>query len=205
MPVMSRIEQAFCRSLPWRRFSRRVVVPWALHGRVLQGEVLELGSGSGAMAEGLLEQYPIMKLTATDVDPRMVAAAERRLARFVPRATARRIDATSLPFEDGQFDAAVSFLMLHHVIDWEDAIRETLRVLRPGGSFIGYDLVDSFPARIVHSLDRSPHRLAHAQAIRSELEANGTVDISVVQGFGGLVVRFRASKPPARAATYDGP
>lgn len=202
---MSRIEQAFCRSLPWRRYSQRVVVPWALHGHVLQGEVLELGSGSGAMASELLERYPILRLTATDVDPRMVIAAERRLARYIPRVMVQRVDATSLPFEDDQFEAVVSFLMLHHVIEWEQAISEAVRVLRPGGSFIGYDLVDSFPARMVHRLDGSPHRLAHSHAILTELDACNTIDTSVVRGFGRLVVRFRAVKSPTRAADDDGP
>jgi hypothetical protein len=50
MPVMSAVEQAWCRSLPWRAFSRRVVFPWAIGDTDLLGDVLELGSGSGAMA-----------------------------------------------------------------------------------------------------------------------------------------------------------
>ena len=180
-------------------------MPWALQGEVLHGEVLELGSGSGAMAVELLAQHPILRLTATDVDPRMVSAAERRLARFVPRVTAQRVDATALPFADGQFDAVVSFLMLHHVIDWEIAVREAVRVLRPGGAFLGYDLANTFPARLIHRLDGSPHRIASPDDVRAQLEANDTVGASVASGLGGLVFRFGGSKPPDQRPTYDDP
>ena len=37
MPVMSGIEQVFCRSLPWRSFSRRLVFPWSLGTDELRG------------------------------------------------------------------------------------------------------------------------------------------------------------------------
>lgn len=75
MPAMSAVEQAFCRSHLWRWFTRRVIFPWALDGLELHGDVLELGSGSGAMAEELLARSPSIRLTATDVDPAMVGAA----------------------------------------------------------------------------------------------------------------------------------
>lgn len=102
-----------------------------------QGAVLELGSGSGAMAAGTIRRHPLCELT---VDPAMVAAAQRRFA-GEPRVTAHQADATQLPFADGSFDVVVSYLMLHHVIAWRQALDEVSRVLRPGGRFVGYDLV----------------------------------------------------------------
>ena len=95
---MSRIEQAWCRSLPWRIFTRRVVFPWSIGETDLHGEVLELGSGSGAMAAQLLDRYPRIRLTATDVDPAMRAAAKCRCWTFSSRAGSRRpssVDSTS--------------------------------------------------------------------------------------------------------------
>ncbi|MFA5882931.1 MAG: methyltransferase domain-containing protein [Acidimicrobiia bacterium] len=203
MAVMSRIEQAFCRSVLWRTLSRRLVVPWIIQDHALYGEVLELGTGSGAMAKELLERYPIRTLVATDVDPLMVIAAERRLASHVPHVQVRRADATSLPFEDGQFDAVVSFLMLHHVLDWEQALRESLRVLRPGGLLLGYDLTNTIPARIVHRLDGSPHRLATPDEMRATLESTGMQDISVSPGLAGLVMRFVVSNAHTTAKNDD--
>jgi hypothetical protein len=58
MPSLSNFEQVVCRSGPWRAFARWVVLPWVLQGRRLRGDVLEVGSGSGAMAAGLLAGAP---------------------------------------------------------------------------------------------------------------------------------------------------
>jgi ubiquinone/menaquinone biosynthesis C-methylase UbiE len=197
MPAMSTIERAFCRSAPWRGFSSHVVVPWVLESRTLTGDTLELGTGSGAMAEVLLERFPSMCLHGTDVDPTMVETARWRLARYGARASVDEADATSLPFADRQFDAVVSFLMLHHVIDWEHALSEAARVLRPGGRLFGYDLVDSWPAETLHRLDGSPHRIATAHGIRARLVQIGLDDARTADSFGGLVTRFSATRPVA--------
>ena len=194
MPVMSRLEQAFCRSAAWRGLSRRVAFPWAFRAGELTGDVLEIGAGSGAMAVELLDRYPAIRLVATDVDPAMRAATQRRLATHGDRVRVCAADATALPFAAASFDAVVSLLMLHHVIDWERAIDEAIRVLREGGVLVGYDLVDTRAARVVHRLDRSPHRLARPDQLRTRLADLPVEDPSVTPGLGGLVVRFWARR-----------
>ena len=97
MPVMSAVERAWCRSLPWRAFTRRVVFPWAIGDVDLRGHVLELGSGSGAMALELLDRYPDIRLVATDVDPAMRAAATARLEEFGERVEVREAAWTVAP------------------------------------------------------------------------------------------------------------
>lgn len=196
MPVMSAVERAWCRSLPWRAFTRRVVFPWAVGDTDLDGDVLELGSGSGAMALELLERYPTIRLTATDVDPAMRAAATHRLARYGNRVEIREADATRLPFDDASFDAVISFIMLHHVIGWEQALGEIARVLRPGGTVAGYDLVESGVSRLTHRLDRSPHRMATVDALRDRFGELPFDDVTVMPGLGGLVARFHAHRTP---------
>jgi ubiquinone/menaquinone biosynthesis C-methylase UbiE len=194
MPAMSSMEQAFCRSRPWRWFTRRVIFPWALDGVDVRGEVLELGSGSGAMAEELLARFPSIRLTATDVDPSMVEAARRRLSPLGARVEVQEADATRLPFADGRFDAVVSFAMLHHAIQWEQALREALRVLGPRGHLAGYDIVLSRPARALHRLDLSPHRLATITALGEELLGLPVDNARVEPALGGLVARFAARR-----------
>jgi ubiquinone/menaquinone biosynthesis C-methylase UbiE len=159
MPAMSRFESAFCRGAGWGAFASRLVLPWAAQGERLDGDVLEIGGGSGAMAARLLATRPHVRMTVTDYDTAMVAAARHRLVTFADRATVRQADATQLPFPDDRFDAVLSFIMLHHVIDWEAALGEAIRVLRPGGLLVGYDLVASRPARWLHQAEGARHRL----------------------------------------------
>jgi len=92
---------------------------------------------------------------AVDIDP-TVAVATQRLAGRAAVATA---DVTPLPRADASLDAVVSLLMLHHVIERERALAEIARVLRPGGVLIGYDLLDTAAARLLHRLDGSAFRL----------------------------------------------
>lgn len=193
MPVMSRVEAAFCRSAPWRAFTGRVVVPWVLRGEELAGEVLEIGSGAGTNASVIAETQPQTRVTATDLDPAMVTAARARLARYGERATVAEADSTRLPFDADHFDAAVSLLMLHHVIDWEAAIREMARVVRPGGRVVGYDLIATPGARLLHLADRSPHRLLSRGELRDQLIASGFDDVDVTPTLGGLAARFHAT------------
>jgi SAM-dependent methyltransferase len=194
MPAMATMERLWCRSLPWRAITGEVVLPWALRGTDLAGEVLEIGSGAGANAAELLRRHPRMTLTATDVDPVMVAAARDRLAEFGDRVSVQEADATDLPFAEGRFDAVVSMIMLHHVIEWEKAMSEIARVLRPGGLLAGYDMVDSVLCRAVHRLDRSPHRLVPAAALDARLRADGFTDVRVDPALASNVARFTARK-----------
>jgi ubiquinone/menaquinone biosynthesis C-methylase UbiE len=171
------------------------VVPWALQGERLDGEVLEIGGGSGAMAARLLPTYPTLRITVTDYDEPMVAAARARLAPFADRAGVQQADATRLPFPDDRFDAVLSFIMLHHVIDWEAALSEALRVLRPGGVLIGYDLVASRLARWLHQAEGARHRLMTLGQLRERLDDLPTETIMLRPGLAGLAMRFRARKP----------
>ena len=193
MAEMSWQERVFCGSAPWGWFARAVVLPWALQQEELEGDVLEIGSGSGAVAAALLERFPAIRLTATDYDPRLVETLEHRLAPFASRARATRADAAALPFTEGSFDTVVSFLMLHHVGRWEDAIGEAVRVLRTGGRLLAYDLVGSPVTRAVHRLggDRG-ERPIEWPLLRPLLDSLPVTGVHARRS--GLVFRLKARK-----------
>jgi ubiquinone/menaquinone biosynthesis C-methylase UbiE len=67
----------------------------------------------------------------------MVDSARRRLARHLrdDSLDLRVADATKMPYEDGLFDAVFESGVVHHVPNWQAALRETSRVLKPGGRF----------------------------------------------------------------------
>ena len=48
-------------------------------------------------------------------------------------------NAAKLSFDDASFDLVISQNVFHHIPDWESAVREVARVLRPGGVFIWFD------------------------------------------------------------------
>lgn len=197
MPVMSAVESAFCRSAQWRLFARRAILPWSLAGHQLSGDVLEIGGGSGAMADGIARTFSGVRLTVTDVDDRMVAAARAILAGH-ENVFVKEADVTALPFEDSSFDAVTSHLMLHHVIAWRNALTEAARVLRPGGIFIGYDLTDTRLSRLFHHVDRSPHRIISAAELSTGLVSAGMDAVTVDAYARGHLMRFRAEKPVAK-------
>jgi ubiquinone/menaquinone biosynthesis C-methylase UbiE len=190
MPVMSRFERAYCCSAVWRSSSSAIARE--LCAQRLGRDVLEIGAGSGSVAQQVLSVIPELTWTAIDIDPRMTQAAAPRLAEFC-NAWVKTADATAMPFPDDSFDSVVSCLMLHHVIDWERVVAEVARVLRPGGTFIGYDLVRTPLASLFHRLGGSPHRLIAPDDFLAECARNGLA-ISLRSRLLGHVMQFFAHK-----------
>lgn len=193
MPGMSPFEAAFCRSAPWRLFARRLVLPWALQGVRPQGKVLEIGAGSGAMAAELLAMFDDITMCVSDFDEAMVAAAADRLAPFGDRVECRQAEATALPFADGSFDTVLSWIMLHHTIEWEKALAEAARVLKPGGQLVGYDLLATRPLKLLHQAERASHRMIRPGELEPVLDALPIDGVLTRRGRGGFVVRFCAT------------
>jgi ArsR family transcriptional regulator len=53
----------------------------------------------------------------------------------------RRGELETLPIADGELDAAVMILVLHHVPDPAEVLREAARTLKPGGRFVLCDML----------------------------------------------------------------
>jgi ubiquinone/menaquinone biosynthesis C-methylase UbiE len=190
---MSPFEQGFCRSAPWRWFAGNVVLPWALQGAQLSGDVLEIGGGSGAMAAELARRFPNVRLTATDYDASMVEAARERLQEFGDRVEVQRADAAQLPFPDASYDAVVSFIMLHHVIDWEEALAEAVRVLRPGARLLGFDLLAGRAMRFLHRAESRNERMMRWEELRQEVRGLPLLGV-LNRSAGGFTARFDLQK-----------
>jgi ubiquinone/menaquinone biosynthesis C-methylase UbiE len=191
---MSRVQAAFCRSGPWQAFARHAVLPWSLQGFEPHGDVLEIGAGSGAMAAELLTRYDQPTMTVTDFDQSMVDAASARLAEFGDRVMVRQADATALPFPDESFDAVLSWVMLHHTVEWEQALAESVRVLRPGGHVVGYDLLSTAPLRLLHRGDGARLRMMRVRELRAALRELPVDQAILTPSRAGFVVRFLLCK-----------
>ncbi|WP_075280664.1 class I SAM-dependent methyltransferase [Thermophilibacter provencensis] len=108
--------------------------------------LLDLGCGTGALAERVLGVAPGAHLTCVDLSPRMAEAARARLA---GRAEVLLGDAERLPFHDAGFDAAWCNDSFHHYPDPERAAFQAWRVLAPGGALVIGDAWQLAPARAV--------------------------------------------------------
>ncbi|HXY63832.1 MAG TPA: class I SAM-dependent methyltransferase [Mycobacterium sp.] len=190
MPAMSSFERAYCCSSFWRSSSSTVARE--LCAQRLGHDVLEIGAGCGSVAQQVLSENPELAWTAIDIDPHMAQVAAARLRGFAG-VSVKTADATALPFPDDSFDSVVSCLMLHHIIDWERAVAEAVRVLRPGGIVVGYDLVRTPLASLFHRLDGSPHRLIVPDDFQDECARNGLTS-SLQSRLFGHVMRFVAHK-----------
>jgi SAM-dependent methyltransferase len=108
--------------------------------------------------------------------------------------TVLRQDATAMSFDDGTFDGALSFTMLHHVPTEELQNRllgEVARVLRPGGVFAGTDSLYSRSFRMLHLFDTMT--VVDPGTFPKRLEAAGfdEVRVDVMKPYA---FRFRAQK-----------
>jgi SAM-dependent methyltransferase len=194
MPEMPTLARAVVTSPPYRVFARRVLVPWMLAGDQPAGEGLEIGAGSGVMSAQLLANVPTLRMVATDYDPHMVHAARRTLRSFGNRADVLQADAADLPFAGGRFDLVMSAAMLHHVPAWQDAVEHAIRVLRPGGRLIGYDLLESAPGRLVHVTERHTTKMLQPGELDAQLNRLAVSNVQVIPALRGTVVRFSATK-----------
>ncbi|MFN8126724.1 MAG: class I SAM-dependent methyltransferase [Candidatus Nanopelagicales bacterium] len=97
---------------------------------------LEIGAGTGFFTLNLLLARVIENATVTDLSPGMVEVALRNAASLDLSLEGAVSDAEDLPFEDNSFDLVCGHAVLHHIPDLDTALREVLRVLKPGGRFV---------------------------------------------------------------------
>lgn len=98
---------------------------------------LEIGCGTGFFTLNLrLAGVLGDDLHVTDISPGMVDVAKRNATRLGFALDGESADVEELPYEDDSFDLVIGHAVIHHVPDVEQAFREMLRVLRPGGRLV---------------------------------------------------------------------
>lgn len=100
------------------------------------GRALELGCGTGFFLLNLMQSGVASSGSVTDLSPGMVKVALRNAENLGLDVDGRVADAETIPYEDDTFDLVVGHAVLHHIPDVEQALREVLRVLKPGGRFV---------------------------------------------------------------------
>jgi SAM-dependent methyltransferase len=113
--------------------------------------VADLGCGTGQVADTLAPF--VGGVIAVDDSPAMLEAARERLGPH-QNVEVRQGDLENLPIEDSSLDAVVAFLVLQHVGDPGNALREVVRVLKRGGRLLIVDMT-------VHDREEYRQRMGH--------------------------------------------
>jgi demethylmenaquinone methyltransferase / 2-methoxy-6-polyprenyl-1,4-benzoquinol methylase len=137
--------------------------------------VLDVASGTAAVALGLVRAQPERTVVGVDQSPEMLAAGRERVtqAGLSDRIELRESRAEALPFADGEFDAVSFTYLLRYVDDVPATLRELARVVRPGGTV----------AMLEFGLPRGVWRPLWELYVRIGLPAAGAV---VSPGWGGV-------------------
>ncbi len=136
----------------------------------------DLGCGTGETSAALAPF--VARAVAVDRSGEMLQAARRRL-RDLPNVEVRRGELEALPIADGELDAAVMILVLHHVPDPAAALQEAARTLKPRGRIV---LCDMMP----HDREEYRQQMGHVwlgfgdDQIRRLLGGAGFGDIRIV-------------------------
>ena len=98
---------------------------------------LDFGCGNGAAAI-LLASKLGLKVTGIDVDPEQIEVARER-SKETAKVRFLTADGSKLPFDDNEFDFVATHMVTHHIPDWQNALHQMLRVLKPNGHLLYKD------------------------------------------------------------------
>jgi arsenite methyltransferase len=95
--------------------------------------ILDIGSGHGLLVEDMAAVVgPNGSICGVDVSEAMISLSKKQCS-HLPQVELREGDATSLPYNNDEFDAAVSTQVYEYIEDIDTCLTELYRVLKPGG------------------------------------------------------------------------
>lgn len=138
------------------------------------GSVVDVGCGTGELLRAARVQRRDLHLIACDLATEFLSIARRRHA----GAHLLCADAEQLPLRDRNADASISLGVLGHILSFDRAIEEVVRVVRPHGMVAVWTRTDGGASRLVASLFHWTNRgvafrLHSPDGVRSALERSG--------------------------------
>jgi demethylmenaquinone methyltransferase/2-methoxy-6-polyprenyl-1,4-benzoquinol methylase len=201
----------------WRRRAIELLAPKP------GSQIVDLCCGTGDLVFHLLRVERTLEVVGVDFCQPMLERAGSR-ARREARGTARFVagDVMMMPFEDESFDGATMGFSLRNVVDVDRTLRETLRVLRPGGRFVNLDVskapnktwkrfFDLYFYGVVPLLGGIvggsrqaytylPNSLIHhpnSEELRERFARAGFIEAGYAPLMGGAIAIHYGTKPPA--------
>ena len=147
------------------------------------GIMLDVGCGEGRHIFGIMQEHPEMKCIGLDMDNDSLHKAEEGYEYFksISNVGAEFLkgSAYSLPFLDNSLDLVVCSEVLEHLHQYNDAVKEIHRVLKPGGKFYA-SVPASWPEKICWALSKDYQnqpgghlRIFNQSGLVSEIEESG--------------------------------
>lgn len=179
--------------------------------------VLDIGCGLGGAARALAELRGC-SVVGVDLTPAFCEAAAElsRWTALDARTSFRVGDATALAFDDASFDAAMTIHAAMNIPDKPAMYREAHRVLRPGGAFVVYDVLQGEGGDVRYPVpwarEPSISHLATIEQMRAMLVAAGFELVAEHDSSDRSLEWFRAtaarlasgSRPPVSFAAFLG-
>jgi len=109
-------------------------------GVEFRGRVLEIGAGGAWLSAEISKLPRVVEVTTTDHFPKLLKEEAPKVFALLnaktEKITRMPADFHELHFRDNYFDYVVSSAVLHHAANIVQVLRETKRVLKPGGRFV---------------------------------------------------------------------
>jgi len=188
--------------------------------------LLDLCCGTGVMTRDLAARTAEGRVTGVDFSPAMLAIARTRMA--APRVEFVEADLLHLPFDDSTFDGAAMGFSMRNLVDIDAGLREVVRVLRPGATFVNLEIakppnplwrrlfylhfygIVPLVGRIVgrdaaayRYLPQSLVNFPDADALAGMFAAAGFEHVRYVRMMGGIVTIHAGSRPATRVTNTD--
>ena len=165
-----------------RQLSRQIVEGTAAYIALPEGGIgLDVGCGSGALTIACAKRNPQGTMVGIDRWGAEYASFNKELceknaeAEGILNVLFQKGDACKLGFPDETFDAVTSNYVYHNITgkNKQALLRETLRVLKKGGTFAIHDLME-------------PARYGDMEKFVAELKAEGYEDVQLIKTTNGI-------------------
>lgn len=165
-----------------RQLAKAIVEGTAAYVSIPDGGVgLDVGCGSGALTIACAKQNPKARMIGIDRWGKEYASFNKPLceqnarAEGVTNTSFQQGNALHLDFPDESFDAVTSNYVYHNIVgaDKQDCLRETLRVLKKGGTFALHDIM-------------SKNRYGDMEAFAAKLRAEGYERVELIDTTNGM-------------------
>lgn len=98
--------------------------------------VVDVGCGSGYSLPRLAQLFSPRELVGVDIDPNMLDVARANAQRAGVAVRLVQAPTSHMPLPDGSVDLLFCHQTFHHLVEQEHALREFMRVLKPGGMLL---------------------------------------------------------------------